>query len=91
MIDTVFRAKMRRADRSFQRALASALAPVQPELPALPEAKKAIAPKLPVGQRLAMAKRLLKLGWDLDDAAFHTDFKRAELDLELWNSLGAGA
>lgn len=41
-------------------------------------------------QRLAMAKRDLARGWDLDSAARHIGADRKKLDLALWLSLGRG-
>lgn len=90
MSDALFRARMRRADRRFQRALAATFAPTAeaPALPARPVVKTHGVAQPTVAQRLAMAKRDLKRGWDLDAAARHAGFNRAELDMRLWNSLG---
>lgn len=95
MLDPAFRAKMLRADRAFQRAIASALAPdeLKPE-PPRPAPSTAVCGKLrqarmpSKARRLAMAKRDLKYGWDLDSAARHSGFDRKDLDLELWRSFG---
>lgn len=65
--------------------------PLQAETPNLPPALPQSSGRGVSLERIRKAKRLLALGFSLAEVADISGLSRAELDLQLWQSLGARA